>query len=269
MFYRTHLEHNYLFSIDEALLLQPKEVFILHNAPTSFFKSSAPDVESSRTHFEVLRLEGQVLGLEASNPRKLPCPRFEDSTIFWVVKSLWSARKILWKTAFSGDRLKIFSEDLFSEIAWKNFLKIFYLESTCACVLGPWPWPRAFLSLASRGSVLGRVVLGLGFFCVLGLGLEPCVLNSTSAQPHRYSNLESNLEWVRVCQKALSYSKALKNTRETDWFRHYCIIFVVSKSQKIAVHPVGKASAAWSIGYWLTSCFLKKRTLIFNSGEAY
>ena len=56
------------------------------------------------------------------------------------------------KTFFFGDRLKNFCEDLF------------FLESTCACVLGPWPWPRAFLSLASRVSVLGKAVLGLGFF---------------------------------------------------------------------------------------------------------
>ena len=42
------------------------------------------------------------------------------------------------------------------------------------------PWPRAFLSLASRGSVLGKAVLGLEFFCVLGR--EPCVLDSTSDQ---------------------------------------------------------------------------------------
>ena len=35
------------------------------------------EVESSRTHFEVLGL-----GLEASSPRKLACPRLEDSTIF-------------------------------------------------------------------------------------------------------------------------------------------------------------------------------------------
>ena len=41
---------------------------------------------ASRTHFEVLGLglEGQVLGLglETSSPRKLACPRLEDSTIF-------------------------------------------------------------------------------------------------------------------------------------------------------------------------------------------
>ena len=61
----------------------------------------------------------------------------------------------------------------------------FFLESTCACVLGAWPWPQAFLSLASRVSVLGKAVLGLGFFCVLGLG--PCVLDSTSGRDERVS----------------------------------------------------------------------------------
>ena len=31
------------------------------------------------------------------------------------------------------------------EIAWKNVLKtfFFFLENTCVCVFGPWPWPRA------------------------------------------------------------------------------------------------------------------------------
>ena len=36
-----------------------------------------PEVESSRKHFEVLGL-----GLEALSPRKLACPRLDDSTIF-------------------------------------------------------------------------------------------------------------------------------------------------------------------------------------------
>ena len=76
----------------------------------------------------------------------------------------------IWRRPFLfssfGDRLKNFFEDLFS-----------FLENTCACVLGP--WPRTFQTLASRGSVLGRAVLGLGFFRFLGLGLEPCVLDST------------------------------------------------------------------------------------------
>ena len=88
-----------------------------------------------------------------------------------------------------GSRTALFFELLkFCGALVKFFGKIFvktffFLESTCACVLGPWPWPRAFLSLASRVSALGKAVLGLrlGFFCVLGLGLEPCVLDSTSA----------------------------------------------------------------------------------------
>ena len=99
------------------------------------------EVESSRTDFEVLGLEGQVLGLglEASRPPKLACPRLEDSTIFWIVQVLWSAWKIFWKTFFCGDRLKNFG---------KTF---FFLESTCACVLGlglehSCPWPRECLS---------------------------------------------------------------------------------------------------------------------------
>ena len=40
--------------------------------------------------------------------------------------------------------------------------KTFFWRSLPRCILGTWPWLRALLSLASRGSVLGRVVLGLG-----------------------------------------------------------------------------------------------------------
>ena len=67
--------------------------------------SLGPEVESSRTslasrtHFEVLGL-----GLEASSPRKLPCPRLENSTIFYTVEILlenarnqrWSPRGRPW-----------------------------------------------------------------------------------------------------------------------------------------------------------------------------
>ena len=116
-----------------------------------FCAKKVAEVESSRTHFEVLGL-----GLEASSPQKLACPRLEDNTIFWFVKILWSAWKIFWKTFFCGDRPKNFCEDLF-----------FFWEQSCACVLVTWPWPRAFLSLASKVSVLEKAVLGFG----LGLGL--------------------------------------------------------------------------------------------------
>ena len=130
---------------------------------------------ASRTHFEVLGLglEGQVLGLilEASSPRKLACPRLEDSSIFWIVKILWSAWKIFgkrffveiaWKIFvktslfffFFGDRLKNFSEDLFFfwralalvSLALASSIPVLGLESVCPRKGCPWlwPWPRIF-----------------------------------------------------------------------------------------------------------------------------
>ena len=63
------------------------------------------------------------------------------------------------------------SKILATPINWRlpeNFFEdLFFLENTCGCVLGPWPWPRAFQSLALRGSVLGKAVLGLGLGCFL------------------------------------------------------------------------------------------------------
>ena len=64
----------------------------------------------------------------------------------------------------------------------KKFLKTVFLENTCGCVLGlglqhSCPWPREGLSSKSLS-----LALASDFFCVLGLGLglEPCVLDSTS-----------------------------------------------------------------------------------------
>ena len=150
--------------------------------------AKSPEVESSRT-FLASRTDFEVLGLglslEASSPRKLACPRLEDSTIFWIVKILWSAWKIFWKTFFCGDRLKNVCEDLFfcfwrspEKFLWRPFLfwRAFALVSL---VLGlglehSCPWPRECLS-SERLSL----ALATDFFC--GLGLEPCVLDSTSA----------------------------------------------------------------------------------------
>ena len=125
-------------------------------------RTSLASRTSSRTHFEVFSL-----GLEASSPWKLPCPRLEDSTIFEPLKFRWKTPETLQKIC----------EDVFwfsqVEIAWKKifedlfrlkkiFEDLFFLENTCVCVLGPWPWPRNFfVTLASRGSVLG---LGLEIF---------------------------------------------------------------------------------------------------------
>ena len=97
------------------------------------------------------------------------------------------------------ERLKNFLENVFFvAISCKTFVKTFFFWRALAfvsLVLGlglehSCPWPREclsserlslasdfFVSLASRVSVFGKAVLGLGFFCVLGL--EPCVLDST------------------------------------------------------------------------------------------
>ena len=143
---------------------------------------------ASRTDFEVLGLglglEGQVLGLglEASSPRKLACPRLEDSTIFWKVKILWSSWKffgkrffveIAWKIFvktfffFFGDRLKNFCEDLFFffflstcascpwSLALASSIPVLGLESVCPRKGCPWPWPRIFfVSLALASSLV-------------------------------------------------------------------------------------------------------------------
>ena len=78
--------------------------------------------------------------------------------------------KFFWKTFFCGDRLKNFCEDLFF---WRALALVSLiglgLEHSC-------PWPRECLS-SERLSL----VLASDFFCVLGLGLEPCVLDSTSS----------------------------------------------------------------------------------------
>ena len=64
-----------------TLVLEPENRPQVWHKKRSHSKSALvrqkTEVESSRTHFEVLGL-----GLEASSPRKLACPRFEDSTIF-------------------------------------------------------------------------------------------------------------------------------------------------------------------------------------------
>ena len=64
---------------------------------------------------------------------------------------------------------KCFSRPFFFwRLTEKKFLRPFF--SGKHLHLCPWLWPGAFLSLA----------LVSDFFCVLGLGLEPCVLDSTS-----------------------------------------------------------------------------------------
>ena len=77
---------------------------------------------------------------------------------------------------FFGDRLKNFCEDLFffffgEHLRFVSLVLGLGLEHSC-------PWPQECLS-SERLSL--ALALASDFFCVLGLGLEPCVLDSTSA----------------------------------------------------------------------------------------
>ena len=114
---------------------------------------------SPRGHIlKSLALASKVKSLAlASRPQVLenwPVLGSRTALFFELLKFCEALENLFGKRFFSGDRLKNFSEDLF------------FFEIACACVLGP--WPRAFLSLASRVSVLGKAVLGLGlgfFLC--------------------------------------------------------------------------------------------------------
>ena len=96
----------------------------------------------------------------------------------------WKSAKfsrIIWEGLFFGERL-IFADNRHL-LARRPFFLFFFLENTCVLC----PWPRAFLSLASIGSVLEKLVLGLGFFYV---SLASKAVSSTS--PLQYLNRNSN-----------------------------------------------------------------------------
>ena len=101
----------------------------------------------------------------------------------------WRTPEIFLNTffCFFGGRLKKNFEDL---------LFIFCLENTCACVLGlehSCPWPQEGLS--SEG-----LSLASDFFCVLGL--EPCVVDSTSGKYFKMSCFFSFLLSLRCSSHA-------------------------------------------------------------------
>ena len=103
----------------------------------------------------------------ASRPRVFEnCPVLGSRTalFFELLKFCRLPEKKILEGVFYWKTPESFFEDFFFwDCLKKNFEDLFF-ENTCACVFGPWPWPRAFLSLASRGSVLERAVLGLGLF---------------------------------------------------------------------------------------------------------
>ena len=150
-------------------------------------------MKSSRTSL-ASRTDFEVLGLEPSSPRKLPCPRLEDSTIFWIVEIVWKAPetsqkicedlfcfppvKIAWKNfwrPFSPKKFfwKPFFWDCLKKIFWKPFFWRTLAPVSLVLGLGlericPWPWPRiffVFLTLASSlVSSTPPVMLSMLFF---------------------------------------------------------------------------------------------------------
>ena len=101
----------------------------------------------SRTHFEVLGLD-----LKAYRSSKMPCPQERTALFFDLLKM--------------GQGHDLFFLRLKLRRKFEIFLRkdLFFWRTLARCVLGLWPWPRAFLSLASRESILGKSVVNLGFF---------------------------------------------------------------------------------------------------------
>ena len=157
-----------------------------------------------RTHFEVLGLEGQVLGLETSSPQKLRCLRSRTALFFELLKFFRSPEKFARTHLFWSSLEKFVWRPFFSKIAWKSVLKTFFLGKHLR--LCPWclalalsipvlglervcsrkgcSWPRAFcprLHLCIRMTELKSLYMPgwpldwktkrflLGLFCVYSL----------------------------------------------------------------------------------------------------
>ena len=121
-----------------------------------------PEVESSRTQFDVLDL-----GREACKSSKMPCPRLEGSTIFWLAENLPRSWALLEHAReLANFRAKIFflyadrpnfAENLrlferrpfFYESSFALCFWFFGIDRVCPRKVCPWPriflcsWPRA------------------------------------------------------------------------------------------------------------------------------
>ena len=146
---------------------------------------------SSRTHFEVLGLEGQVLGLEASSPQKLPCPRLEDSTFFELLKFCRLPEKKILEGVFYWRTPEKTFEDFFLRSPEKFFEDLFFFgEHLRLC---PWslassipvlglkrvcprkgcPWPRIFfVSLVLTSSLVSSTPPLLIFIVIVNFGFQ-------------------------------------------------------------------------------------------------
>ena len=125
-------------------------------------------MESSRTHFEVLGLECQVFGLEASKSSKMSCLRPRTALLFDLLKTgqghdhffslSWSTpetSRVIYENLFlflenAGISRKIC--DIFARrplFFWRTLARcVFGLDRVCPQKVGPWPriflcpWPR-------------------------------------------------------------------------------------------------------------------------------
>ena len=135
------------------------------SSPQNFNNSKNSAVLEPRTgqFSRTWGLEAKDLTFEAKAKDFKMCPRGQGRP---RGLHLWS-----WPYLFVLEHARDLAETLWKPFSWEhlNFrenmrcfcVKTFFFWKTLAlCDLGP--WPRAFLSLALRGSVLGKSVFGLG-----------------------------------------------------------------------------------------------------------
>ena len=193
-------------------MLQRTHIWFRHKMVKALSRNATwiTEVESSR----------MSLASRTSSPQTLPCPQLEDFGLWSLWPRSLKSSKIALSSArgqhyflnrwnFVGKRQKPcrkFAKTFFCfpqvEIAWKKlFEDLFCLKKKIWGPFFEFAWKKilktffwrtlAPVSLASRGSVLGLEIflcswpreglsLALKFFCVLGLDLEPSVLDSTS-----------------------------------------------------------------------------------------
>ena len=103
-----------------GILCEHDNVILTSEVAWSNCKTQFAEVESSRTSL-ASRTHFEVLNLEASSPRKLPCPRLEDSTIFEPLKFRWKTPETLRKICKD-----LFFDYLKNKSHEKKFLKTFF-----------------------------------------------------------------------------------------------------------------------------------------------
>ena len=166
----------------------------------------------------------------ASRPQVLEnWPVFGSRTalFFGKLKFCGAVEKIIGKRFYRGDRSKNFCEDLFfffwRALALVSLVLGLGLEHSC-------PWPRECLS-SERLSL--ALALASDFFCVLGLGLEPCVLDSSS-----------DTNTINL----LSSIIAEQNQSERDYsvVRFAKFFFLPWFCRFITSHPVSRPSVSYS-----------------------